>query len=286
MERGDRTTLRTLLSPVGAVSPESHRPRFKENNGNSFMFFTIVVAIITPCMIVMAQQAPCLATRIIFTIFAALSAIFAAIGFLLLSYREWNQQLVEVSPKFLVAAMPVFLADVPWRIWRLADCVCAWVLAVANLILVFWIWDTSADKSTYFLFCDDHRGCTNIWSGWNLSILQSINYFTATSSDLHVKGQLAVLLASIASLVAWFIGQLVSVAAVAKAMEMVKIQIGSAEGGSNDKERANIERAIDLIVVEVAKRMAGERQERKQLRRRRPRTTAAPELSGFEAAEF
>ena len=281
MERGDRTTLRTLLSPVGSVTAESHRPRFKENNGNSFMFFTIIVAIITPCMIVMAQQAPCLATRIIFTIFAALAAIFAALNFLFLSYREWNQQLVEVSPKFLVAATPVFLADVPWRILRLTDCVCAWVLAIANLILCFWIWDTAPDKSTYFLFCDDHRGCTNIWSGWNLSILQSINYFTATSSDLHVNGQLAVLLASIASLVAWFIGQLVSVAAVAKAMEMIKMQFGSADGGEG--QRANIERAIDTIVVEVARVMAAERRENK-LRRRK--ASSRPQLPGFEEADF
>ncbi len=261
----DGQAVRTLFAPAGSVPKRKRRSKFRENNGNSYMFGTILVAAITPCMIVMVQQAPCQATRIVFTIFAALSSIVAALNFLAFSYREWNKQLIEISPGLPEALMPVFLADIPWRVWRLADCVCSWVLAVANLILALWIWDKSADKGTYFLFCLEHTGCHNIWSAWLLCILQSINYFVGAAADLRARSELAIALASITSMVGWFVAQLVAVATIAKALELLRLQLVGA--GASEGARKLSKRALNELVAEVARVLEEQRRERKRLKR-------------------
>jgi len=289
------TSVRTMLTPSGLAPPPEQRIRFKENNGNSFMFFTLVLGAVGPCMIVMVQQAPCLATRIIYTIFAALAMLFAAANFILLAFREWNQQLLEITPRILVTAMPVFLADIPWRIWRLTDCVMAWLLANSYLILAFYIWDDSTLKERFFFFCLDHTACENLWAMWNVSISQAVAYFTAASNEILVRSPLAVTLTWILSLVAWFIGQLVSVAAIAKALEIMKILPGTGgevkDGEDGDQspvceaDRRNIDRAVEMILVELAKRRVGGDAESHEsgMRHRRPhhRRERPEPLPGF-----
>jgi hypothetical protein len=287
------TSVRTMLTPSGLAPPPEKRIRFKENNGNSFMFFTLVVGAIGPCMIVMVQQAPCLATKIIYTIFAALAALFAALNFVLLAFREWNQQLVEISPRLLITAMPVFLADIPWRIWRVTDCVLAWVLANSYLIYAFYVWDDSPFKDKYFFFCLDHTACKNSWAVWNACISQAVAYFTAATNELLVRSPLAITLTWVLSLLAWFVSQLVTVAVIAKALELLNIVPGTgagSEGGAEspvcEADRRNIERAVNMILVELAKRRVGSANfDDVGMHRRRPhqrhQSRAEPPLPGF-----
>jgi hypothetical protein len=273
MEDVDFEGVVTLLAPAGSVPKSKRQSRFGENNGNSYMIVTAIVGGLSPLMIVMAQQAPCLATRIVYTVFAALATIVAALNFLMLAYREWNKQLIELSPKFLQRWEPVFLADVPWRVMRLTDCVCAWTLAIAAVILAFWIWDDSADKNTYFLFCNEHRGCHNIWGAWALSILQSVNYFTAAASDLPVRSVLAMNMASIVSMVAWFVGQLVSVVAIAKGIELLNLQLGD-KGQTRRTENGLLAELVEL------RRREAERLQRKREKRARERARARKRNDG------
>jgi len=262
----------------------------RDNNGNSYMFFTIVVLASSPLMILLDQQVNTLATHIVFTIYAILQLILLpGVNILSFFWRSWVAQRIELSVTVPMGfGRP--LTDVPWRVWRLIDCFLSWNFAAGNVLLCFWIWDDAPDKDTYFLFCDHHSGCQNIWGAWVWCYTNALQIWTAATTDLHVRGLLATNLIAFLTSVSWWILVFVILSVLGERVEQLITQLARllfAYMRARDKllfENLNIDsKEIERIIDEGLE----DEQEPVELRRlllQRPRyaTTAQQSMEPLE----
>jgi hypothetical protein len=230
---------------------------FPENNGNTYMLFSIVIVGTAPLCVLFAQQVNVLAVRILFAVYAALTVLAAFANIASFFWRTWAGQMFEASPPRVVPRTRLvrLLGRVPWRIWRLFDCYFAWNFAAGNVIWTFWRFDTAtAGYDTFFAFCSGHRGCTNAWGAWGWSVFQAFSIFWAGSEPLETFGLFAGAFATIVGTVTWLFITFVFVAVVTQTVEITKLQYREwrEEHGPRETAPASADMSDRLLFSRIA----------------------------------
>lgn len=206
-----------------------------ENDGSSYMLFTLVGAIAGPLFILLDQLVDTKASHAIFTTFAAFYLPFVLLNTLSLAWRTWIRQEFEVS---LPLPQTLFGRRLPWRLVRVVDVALSSWLALSFVMLCFWIWDGDLHRETHFEFCEI-AGCHNIWGAWNMCISQVVALWFTSTTDLHVKSQAAITFSWLASVMAGLVILLLITILVAEGREAEKRTKAVSGARSERRQRDN-----------------------------------------------
>jgi hypothetical protein len=158
----------------------------RENDGNSYFFFTAVAYGLGSVAIAIQQAVDTQASRGCFAAFTAVCMVLALLNIVSLFARTYLGQRIEISPPFFRRVPGRFyVLRSPWRIARVIDCTAAYTGALALVMMCFWIYDDTPDKHLYFSFCKSARGCENIWDAWLVTNMQASELFTASTLTLE-----------------------------------------------------------------------------------------------------
>lgn len=158
-----------------------------ENNGSSYGLFTIVSLALGSAAIAIDQSYNTRASHIVLTVTASAIALITLVNLVSLFWRIWVGQCLEISPKIRFR----YINRLPWQVVRVMDSIISWNLGMSYLMLLFWVWDTSPDRSDNFTFCD-MSACQNIWAAWNICIMQTTGVFSTGLTGPDTKSPLAV----------------------------------------------------------------------------------------------
>lgn len=168
------------------------------NDGSSYMFFTMVTLLFGCVITAIHQQAHTHASRIVHSIVAALVVFINMTNLISLFWRLWVRQEIEVSayPSIWTRAWSRF----PWQIVRAADAFFGTSFAWSFVFLTVWVWSPATDRNLHYTFCNQ-AGCQNIWGAWNMCISQAFAILVAGYPELSSHSQLAITLTWIAGAV-------------------------------------------------------------------------------------
>lgn len=178
------------------------RTMTQNNDGSSYMFFTMITMLFGCLSIVIEQQTHSRATRILHSVVSALLLALNGVNFISLFWRLWIRQEVEVSARSFFWTR--LWARLPWQVVRAADGFIGWAMSISFVLLSLWIWDDTPEKVRHLSFCN-HDGCHNIWGAWNMCISQAFALVTASYPELGSQSQLAVTLTWLAGSSSWFV---------------------------------------------------------------------------------
>lgn len=137
--------------------------RYGENNGSSYLLFTICTAIVSAFIVLIDQQANTQGSHVVFAIAATLTYLVNLVGIIFLFWREWAGQAIEISLTERNLSFAGY--SIPWRLYRTVDHYLGLNLSFALIMMTFWVWDTSADKDTYYSF-PSSLNVQNPWAMW------------------------------------------------------------------------------------------------------------------------
>lgn len=175
----------------------------ENNDGSSYMFFTIVTMLVGCVSIVIEQQAHSRTTQILYSVASALLLLMNGINFVSLFWRLWVRQELELSPRrsFIWTRL---VSRIPWQVTRAVDCYIGWSMSISFVLLSLWVWDDTPNKDRHLTFCN-HAGCQNIWGAWNMCISQAFAQVSASFPELGARSQLAITLGWLVGSSAWFV---------------------------------------------------------------------------------
>ncbi len=122
---------------------------------DTYFLLTLGSFVASSVLIVLVQQLPGLATKIILSVGTGLLFVTSFYSFFIFSYRS----LVSGEPARIEKLARVF----PWRILRVVDNILfAWT-CYSLLLLNLWVYDNDPDHTTFYSYA---TGIDNIWVAW------------------------------------------------------------------------------------------------------------------------
>ena len=127
-----------------------------ENNGSSYMLFTLAAGAFGTIAVLMDQQINTKGSHVWFTIVGVFFYVINLIGIVSLFWREWISQTIEISPSSRTSQLRI-----PWRIYRVIDHYLGLNLSFSLVLMIFWVWN----QDTYYAFSQGINS-TNHWTAW------------------------------------------------------------------------------------------------------------------------
>lgn len=211
-----------------------------ENDGSSYFFFTAVTAATAALSILLDQQIANEGTRVWFAIQATLLYALNIAGVFSLFWREWIGQAAEISPP-MRSRLRLAGYRIPWRLVRIVDHYVGINLAFSQIFMVFWVWDSSPLKDTYFSF-PAGLAATNHWAAWLSFIGTSFAIYNGVGfAEFSLNSSAVVAVATWHIALAKPIDLIVAAIVVAEGYEIVSER---RRGERNSAEKAMAEREL------------------------------------------
>lgn len=225
----------------------------RENNGSSYLLFTIGTVGLGAISVLIDQQAGTQGARVWFAIAATLLYVINLVGIISLFWREWIAQLVEISP---TSWEPRFFGyRIPWRLYRIVDHYIGLNIAFSLLWMTFWVWDPSDAKETYFTFPPSINS-SNHWAVWLSFIETSFAVFNGVGfAEFQLASTATVALTTWHVMWARPIDLVVAAIVVSESFELVqerkRAQNAGAEKRAADTQEDDREREMRALGVTI-----------------------------------
>lgn len=226
-------------------TPAPPAPPYRpENDGSSYGLYTLATLVCGSLSILIVQQADTKGARVWFAIQAAALYAGVIVATVFLFWRTWIRQLFEITPGWLSRLAHTYAPNVPWRLVRVIDIYMAINFAFSLLYMVFWVWDPSPTKNTYYIF-EPGLDVTNPWAVWIVFINASFSIYNSACADFVLNRNSIMGVVSLHVIIADPIKLFVQVIVVSEAFELVRkmrqqaMGDGGDEGHEGDTRRRN-----------------------------------------------